>query len=183
MTIAVAGALLGATNGEGTQEAPNPIIPEWNEVIWGSLSFFILLIVMWKLALPPIRRAMEARTARIQSELDAAAKARSEAEELNANFDARLAEANAEAARIIEEARAAADAVHAERLAAIEPDIAQARAKADADIAAARARAMAEVQAEIKMIAVGAAEQVVRASIDEAAHARLIEDYIERVGS
>ena len=42
---------------------------------------------------------------------------------------------------------------------------------------------MAEVRADITSIAVGAAEQVVMASIDEAAHAQLIEDYIERVGN
>jgi len=160
----------------------NPIIPELFEVVWGSIAFAILLFVMWKFALPPIRRAMEARTERIQGDLDSAASVRSEAEELRASYDARLAEANAEAARIIEEARAAAESVRQERLAAIEPEIAERRAQAEADIEAARARAMAEVRADITSIAVGAAEQVVRASIDEAAHAQLIEDYIARVG-
>jgi len=173
-------SLLAATEGESTS---NPIIPEWFEVIWGSIAFFLLLIVMWKLALPPIRRAMEARTDRIQGDLDAAASAKAEAEELRASYDSRIAEANAEAARIIEEARAAAEAVRQERLAAIEPEIAERRAQAEADIAAARERAMAEVRSDITSIAVGAAEQVVRASIDEAAHAQLIEDYIERVGN
>ncbi|WP_423920085.1 F0F1 ATP synthase subunit B [Candidatus Poriferisodalis sp.] len=176
----MASGLLAATEGEATS---NPIIPEWNEVIWGSAAFLILLIVMWKLALPPIRRAMEARTERIQGDLDAAASAKAEAEELRASYDSRLAEANAEAARIIEEARAAAEAVRQERLAAIEPEIAERRAQAEADIEAARARAMAEVRADITSIAVGAAEQVVRASIDEAVHAQLIDDYIARVGN
>ncbi len=176
---ALASGLLAATEGEATS---NPIIPELFEVIWGSIAFFLLLIVMWKFALPPIRRAMEARTERIQGDLDSAASAKTEAEELRASYDARLAEANAEAARIIEEARAAAETVRQERLAAIEPEIAERRAQAEADIEAARARAMAEVRADITSIAVGAAEQVVRASIDEAAHAQLIEDYIARVG-
>ncbi|WP_428117491.1 F0F1 ATP synthase subunit B [Candidatus Poriferisodalis sp.] len=177
----MATGLLAAT--EEGEAASNPIIPEWNEVIWGSAAFVILFLVMWKLALPPIRRAMEARTERIQGDLDGAATARSEAEDLRTQYDVRLAEANAEAARIIEEARAAAETVRQERLAAIEPEIAERRAQAEADITAARARAMAEVRADITSIAVGAAEQVVMASIDEAAHARLIENYIERVGN
>jgi len=171
--------LLAASEGESS----NPIIPELFEVIWGSLAFFLLLIVMWKLALPPIRLALEARTERIQAHLHDAATAKTEAEELRASYDARLAEANAEAARIIEEARAQAEEVRQERLAAIEPEIAERRAQAEADIEAARERAMAEVRADITSIAVGAAEQVVMASIDEAAHAQLIEDYIERVGN
>ena len=172
--------LFAATEGESTS---NPIIPELFEVVWGTIAFFVLLIVMWKFALPPIRRAMEARTERIQGDLDAAATAKTEAEELRASYDARLAEANAEAARIIEEARAKAEEVRQERLAAIEPEIAERRAQAEADIEAARERAMAEVRADITSIAVSAAEQVVMASIDEAAHAQLIEDYIERVGN
>ena len=76
-----------------------------------------------------------------------------------------------------------AETVRQERLAAIEPEIAERRAQAEADISAARARAMAEVRADITSIAVGAAEQVVLANIDEAAHARLIDDYITRVGN
>ncbi|WP_420608563.1 F0F1 ATP synthase subunit B [Candidatus Poriferisodalis sp.] len=176
---ALASGLLAASEGESS----NPIIPELFEVVWGTIAFAILLFVMWKFALPPIKRAMEARTERIQGDLDAAATAKTEAEELRASYDARLAEANAEAARIIEEARAQAEEVRQERLAAIEPEIAERRAQAEADIEAARERAMAEVRADITSIAVGAAEQVVMASLDEAAHAQLIEDYIERVAN
>src|SRR5262249_10258600 len=30
------------------QKAPSPLKPENNEVIWGSLSFLVLLVAMWK---------------------------------------------------------------------------------------------------------------------------------------
>ena len=53
------------------EEGPNnPILPVWNEVIWGSIAFFLLVIVMSKLAYPAVRKAMDDRTARIQGDLD-----------------------------------------------------------------------------------------------------------------
>ena len=70
-----------------------------------------------------------------------------------------------------------------DRLAAIEPEIAERRAQADADIEAAKERALADVRAEVTSLAVGAAEQVVLSSLDEAAYARLVDDYIESVGN
>ena len=176
--MSILGALASAV-----AEAPNPIIPAMDEVIWGTLSFLILFAVMAKFAYPALKKAMDARSEKIQGDLDAADSARSEAESLRAGYDAKLAEAQAEAARIIEAARADAEQVRQDRIAAIEPEIAEKRAQAEADIEAAKDRALADLRAQVTSLAVGAAEQVVRSSLDEAAHARLVDDYIESVGN
>jgi F-type H+-transporting ATPase subunit b len=138
---------------------------------------------MAKFAYPALKKAMDARSEKIQGDLDAADSARSEAESLRAGYDAKLAEAQAEAARIIEAARSDAEQVRQDRIAAIEPEIAEKRAQAEADIEAAKDRALADLRAQVTSLAVGAAEQVVRSSLDEAAHARLVDDYIESVGN
>ena len=176
--MSILGALASAV-----AEAPNPIIPARDEVIWGTLSFLILFAVMAKFAYPALKKAMDARSEKIQGDLDAADSARSEAESLRAGYDAKLAEAQAEAARIIEAARSDAEQVRQDRIAAIEPEIAEKRAQAEADIEAAKDRALADLRAQVTSLAVGAAEQVVRSSLDEAAHARLVDDYIESVGN
>ena len=176
--MSILGALASAV-----AEAPNPIIPAMDEVIWGTLSFLILFAVMAKFAYPALKKAMDARSEKIQGDLDAADSARSDAESLRAGYDAKLAEAQAEAARIIEAARADAEQVRQDRIAAIEPEIAEKRAEAEADIEAAKDRALADLRAQVTSLAVGAAEQVVRSSLDEAAYARLVDDYIESVGN
>ena len=163
-------------------DPPNPIIPEWNEVIWGSLSFLILFTVMAKYAYPAIKKTMEARTEKIQNDLDAADTARSEAETLRGEYDSKIAEAQAEASRIIEAARGEAEQVRQERLAAIEPEIAERKAQADSDIEAAKVRALTDVRAQVTSLAVGAAEKVVQSSLDESAYTRLVDEYIESVG-
>ena len=164
-------------------KASNPILPDWNVIIWGGAAFAILFIVMAKFAYPAIQKVMEARSEKIQGDLDAADTARSEAEGLRAEYDAKISEAQAEAGRILEAARSEAEQVRQDRIAAIEPEIEEKRAQADADIEAAKARALADVRTQVTSLAVGAAEQVVRSSLDEAAYARLVDDYIESVGN
>ena len=173
--------LLAAADAGG--KASNPILPVWNEIIWGGAAFAILFIVMAKFAYPAIQKVMEARSEKIQGDLDAADTARSEAEGLRAEYDAKISEAQAEAGRILEAARSEAEQVRQDRIAAIEPEIEEKRAQADADIEAAKARALADVRSQVTSLAVGAAEQVVRSSLDEAAYARLVDDYIESVGN
>jgi F-type H+-transporting ATPase subunit b len=165
------------------QEAPNPILPATNEIIWGSLAFIILFVAMWKWAYPAIRKAMEDRTAKIQADLDAADGARQEAEELRAQYDAQLADARAEANRIIDEARQQAEAVRTERIAAIDQEIADRRAQAEADIAGARARAEAELRTQVATLAIGAAEAVVEQNLNDETNRQLVENFIDRVGA
>ena len=61
--------------------------------------------------------------------------------------------------------------------------IAEMRNQSAADLEAARERAMSDLQAEVADIVVGAAERVVEANLDAEAQTRLIENYIDQVGS
>ena len=45
--------------GDAGGGASNPILPVWNEIIWGGMAFAILFIVMAKFAYPAIKKAME----------------------------------------------------------------------------------------------------------------------------
>ena len=62
---------------EGCVEAPSPILPELDEIIWGGLAFVILFAFMWWKGFPAVKRAMDARSAKIQADLDAADTAKS----------------------------------------------------------------------------------------------------------
>lgn len=183
MSIILAASSLLAVEEGAVDEAPNPIIPEWNEVIWGGLAFLILFVVMAKYAYPLVKKAMDERAAKIQADIDAAETARAEAEQLRADYDAKLAEARAEASRIIDEARQEAEAVRQERIAAIDGELAERRAQAEADIVAAQERALQEMRGQVTALAVGAAERIVESNLDAVAQARLVDNFINRVGS
>jgi F-type H+-transporting ATPase subunit b len=165
------------------EEAPNPLFPEPYEIIYGGAAFFIVFgFLTWK-GLPAIKAGMAARTERIQGDLDAAEAQRTEAEGVLTAYQAQLADARTESARIIEEARQAADEVKANLQAKADADIAELRAKAAADIAAAKAQATADLRGEVTALAIGAAEQVVGRNLDEATNTALVEQYIDQVGA
>jgi len=162
-------------------EAPSPILPETNEIIWGGSAFLILFVLMVKKGFPAVRGAMDARAEKIRSDLDAAEQARLDAQSVQSDYEARLADAKAEASRLIDEARVAADHLKGDLAARAETDIAEMRERAAADIESSRAQAIADLRAEVAGIALGAAERVVQSSLDADVQGRLIDAYIDEV--
>ncbi|MCY4067963.1 MAG: F0F1 ATP synthase subunit B [Acidimicrobiaceae bacterium] len=166
---------------EGCVEAPSPILPEIDEIIWGSAAFAILFVFMaWK-GFPAVRRAMDARSEKIQADLDAADTAKAEAMTTKSQYEAQLAEAKTAAAAIIDEARVQADQLRQDLQARAEADIAEQRTRAAADIESSRLQAIDDLRGDVASIAVGAAERVVGASLDAEVHRSLIDGYIDEV--
>ncbi len=162
-------------------EAPSPIIPELDEIIWGGAAFVLLFAFMvWK-GFPAVRRAMDARSEKIAADLDAAETARTDAAMIKADHEAALAGAKAEANQIIENARSNADSLKTELQARANAEIAEMRSRAAADIDSARNQAIDDLRGEVAEIAVGAAERVIRGNLDRRTQQALIDSYIDEV--
>ena len=165
------------------QEAPSLILPETNEIIWGGLAFVVLLLVMWKYALPPVRNMMKQREDRIRDDLERAEHARTEAEGELANYRRQVADARNEAARIIEEARQSADEVKRQIQSQAEADAAETRARAQEDIRLASERAQADLQGRVTDLSIELAEKIVERNLDRDTQLALVESYIGQVGN
>ena len=166
---------------EACVEAPSPIIPEVDEIIWGGLAFVILFAFMWWKGFPAVKRAMDARSEKIRADLDAADTAKADALRTKSDYEAQLADAKTAAAAIIDEARVSADRLAQDLQARAEADIADQRARAAADIEASRRQAIDDLRSDVAAIAVGAAERVVGASLDADVHRALVDAYIDEV--
>ena len=165
------------------QEAPNLILPATEELIWGGLSFTVLMILMAKFAFPAVRRGMENRTERIRANLDDAERTKAEAQRVLEEYQGQLADARNEAARIIEDARQTADGLRRDLEAKAQAETAEGRQRMNEQLAAERERVMAEISDQVKEIAIDLAEKVVAANLDHDANMRLIDSYIEQVGN
>lgn len=164
-------------------QAPNPIVPEANELIWGAVGFFVILGFLYWKGYPAIKGAMNDRTEKIRSDIEGAETSRVEADRVLAGYNAQLAEAKQESARMLEEARQEADRVRAERVAAIEPELVEMRQRAEADATATRNQALSDLRGEVTSLALGAAERVVERNLDDATNRALIDAYIDQVGA
>ncbi len=165
------------------QEAPSQILPETNEIIWGGLAFLVLLFVLWKFGLPPIRNMMKQREDRIRGDLERAEEAKTEAEGVLAEYQRQLADARNEAGRIIEEARQSADQLKRDLTARAEADAAQIRERANQDVRLATERATADLQGRMAELTIELAEKIVQRNLDRDTQTALIESYINEVGN
>ena len=165
------------------QEAPSPILPEANELIWGIISFVVLLGLLWRFAWPGLKRSMEARAERIRTSLEEAETAKAEATTVLEDYRRQLADARNEAASIIEEARQGADALRRDLQERAEREAEEQRRRNAEQINAERDRVMSELQTQVSTLAIELAEKVVEANLDQQANLRLIENYINRVGA
>jgi F-type H+-transporting ATPase subunit b len=168
---------------DGYVVSKHPIFPERQEIIYGGLASIIVIgLIVWK-GWPLAKRAMAARTQRIQDDLDASSSARTSAEAEAARIRQALGDIESERARLIADAEEQAAALLADGRARLEQEVAELEARAEADAAAAVARSGDELRAEIARYAAAAADRVVSQSIDDAIQQELIETYISRVGA
>ena len=165
-------------------EAPNGFLlsSDTNEVIWGSIAFFIILgLLIWK-AGPAIKGALTGRTERLAKELDDSAAAKGAAQTKLADVQRRIADAANERQRILDEAVQTAASLKTQLQAKADQDAAELKARAATDIEASKGQALADLQADAASLAMGAAEAVVTHNLDAATQADLIETYIAQVG-
>jgi F-type H+-transporting ATPase subunit b len=168
---------------DGFVTAANPILPPIKEIFIGGAASLIVFAAIWKLAGPAIAKAMRARTARVQSELDGAAEAKIDAESRATEIRAALGDIDSERERLFAEADTQSEAILTDGRARLEQEIAELHARADIDIVTATNRSGDELRTEIGRHASTTIERVVAESLDDAAQQELIESFIQRVGA
>ena len=159
------------------------LLPETAEIVYGGLASVIVVGALVKFAGPMIKKSFNARTEKIQKELDDAAAAKVTAESYAQNIRKALGDVAGERARILAEADTQASAVLAEGRTRMTAEIAELEAKAEAEISAARGRGSDELRNEIAVLASRATPIVVAATLNDQIHKDLVENFISKVGA
>lgn len=163
------------------EEEHNPILPEMDELIFGGLAFLIVFVALAKFAFPALNKMLGQRSEKIQGDLEQAEKAKTEADEVLAEYRAQLADARTEANRVIEEARKTADSMRKDLLAKAEDEARQIVAKAQEEIRGERDRAFEELRAQVGELSVELAEKVVGETLTKDRHLKLVDGYIDEL--
>ena len=172
--------LLAAVEGE-EPSGTDLILPAIDELIWGAVAFALVLFVLNKFAFPKLREAVEAREKQIQSDLEAAERAKTEAENEKRQYQQQIADSRGEANRIVEEARQQAEQVRKDLIAKAQAEAEAITTRAQESIAAERASTMQELQATVAALSIQLAEKVVGRSIDANAQKEMVDAYIRDV--
>jgi F-type H+-transporting ATPase subunit b len=135
---------------------------------WVLLAVVIFAVAVWKPMRNAILGGLDARSARIRTELDEARKLRDEAERLLAEYRAKEREAAADAQAIVAHAREEAERIAAQSARDLETALARRTRLAEERIAQAETKALEEIRAVAVDAAINAARRVIVSEMDEA---------------
>jgi F-type H+-transporting ATPase subunit b len=172
IVCALAGALIPAVAAAAEREhgGGGLISVDWSLAVQ-MVNFLFLLAILHRLLYKPLLAKMEERTIAIRNSLEAAEAARAEAArhytEAQAIRAAALKEAAEEQRKLVEAARREAQQL-----------VDSAKAQMESDVR----RAREELRREVSDIAISVAEKLVRKSLRDEDHRRIVEDSIARIG-
>ncbi len=151
--------------------------------MWIALAMVaVFAILLWKRVPSLIGKALDRKIAGIREQLDEAATLRSEAEALKAEYEAKSAQAGAEAATMLERARAEADSIVSKAEADAAALVERRTRMAEDKIAAAERAALEEVRAKAARAAATAAEALIREKVDAATDKANVDATIAELG-
>ncbi|HEX4132955.1 MAG TPA: F0F1 ATP synthase subunit B [Pirellulales bacterium] len=165
---------------EPGSEATKPSELRADLAVWSFVIFLLLVAVLSKFAWGPIAKALDAREKRIADDLAAARHSNEEARQLLAQYENRLATAGDEVRGILDEGRRAAMMLHEEMLAKARADATAEMDRAKREVETARDQALQQLAQTSANLAVELAGKIVRAKLNAADHASLIEDAVRR---
>jgi F-type H+-transporting ATPase subunit b len=167
--------------GAGVVNPPtNPLIPEWPELIIGTIAFLIVFAVLGKVLLPRIQKTMAERTDKIEGGLQRAEEAQDEAQAVLQQYRQQLNEARQEASRLREQAQEQGAQIIAEMREAAQSEARRIIDAAHTQIETDRMLALQALRTDVGAMAVDLASRVVGESLqDEARQRRIVERFIE----
>ncbi|MCX7588172.1 F0F1 ATP synthase subunit B [Phenylobacterium sp. 58.2.17] len=156
-----------------------------NAEFWVGVGLLIFLGIVIFVAKAPkaINAALDAKSAKIQGDLDEAARIREEAQRLLTQLKAERAEAEAQAKDMLAAAQEEARRYEADAKAKLEESLARRQQLAERKIANAEAQAAAEVKAAAADLAAQAAEVVLTQRLPGVKTDPLVDRAISQLGS
>jgi len=145
------------------------------------VNFLVLLIVLYRFLYKPLVSTLEGRSAAIRQQLAEAQAAREEAQRQLAEFESRLQAAQADAQALRERALREAAETRERLTAEARQEAARLLVAAQAQIAQEVRRAKTELRAEVGALAVEIAERLIRKSLRDEDHQRLVQEALAQI--
>lgn len=142
------------------------------------LTVLVILFVAWKKLLPPLNAALEKRQETIRTSLEAADRARADAEASGDERQSLLNDARNQAREIVANAQATSDQVKSEQTVRGQAEYERVVALATNEVSSIRQRAVDQASARIGEIVFDLVTKVVGREVDQSAHQDLVREAV-----
>lgn len=150
-------------------------------LFWSAVSFAILLFLLKRYAFPAITEILDARERTITENLAKAERARKDAEQLLAEYQAKLKAAQQDATAMIDQARKQAQQVAEDNQRRVKEDTDRMLATAREEMARERVRVSKELKDQAVELVMAASERILKRSLTDADQKRLVKEAIDQL--
>ena len=150
-------------------------------MIWGWITFVVLLILLYKVAWKPILSIIDKRENTIQDSLDNAKNAQEDAEKLLSKHEEMIKSAEQEAQKLFKENRDLAEKSKQDILDQAQKSAQDLIERAKADIEKEKEAALVSLRTEVADLAIGATRKIIGESLDEAKHREMVDEFIRKI--
>lgn len=154
---------------------------QWKIFAFSVTNFLIFAYLIRRFAGPPIRDFLAKRRSEVRNAIEAADRAKAEADRVKAEFEARAAKLGETKAELIAEVKAIAEAEHDRVIAAANEAADRMRRDAELTAESDLARARRELRREAAVLASELAAKMIEEKLNDAERERLLRDFISRV--
>jgi len=148
---------------------------------WILVAFVVVIVLLWKPAGRAVTKALDDRAEKIRLDLDRAAKLRTDAQNLLAEYQQKQRDALKDAEAILAQAKADAERLSAQAAADLEASLKRREQMALQRIAQAEQQALAEVRAAAVDIAIAATGKLLSEKLDAAQQDALVDGAIKEL--
>lgn len=155
--------------------------PDTGLVVWTIVTFLTLVFVLKRFAWGPLLSAIEEREERIKADLEAARKARVEAERSRDDFEAEMAGIQARSREMLSAAAKEGDVLRARLKASAEADAEKIKQKTLAELSDEKERLVRELRRDVADLSVLAAERLMRKSVDNGVQQTVLDSFFKEL--
>ncbi|KLU40460.1 MAG: F0F1 ATP synthase subunit B [Limnochordia bacterium] len=151
------------------------------EFVQQTVNFLVLTYALYRILYKPVRKFMDERTASIENQIRAAEEEKAAAVKMRQDLEKQLAEQSRQAKEYIDQAIRRGEALQEEIIAQAKKEADEIRQRAVLDIQLEKDKAWAELKENVVQLSFDLASKMVRASLDQEAHERLIQDTLAKL--
>lgn len=151
-------------------------------IFWTFFNLIVLYLLMRRFLFGPVNKFMENRTKEIEKSLDLAANKNKEADNIKAEYQKALDNAESEAFEILKNAKQNAMREYDDVLETAKKDAVQLMRDTEKSIALETQKAVKEMQEEIINVAFLAAEKAAEQNFDSKGSRKLIDEFLVEAG-
>lgn len=158
------------------------VVPDLLNTGLQIVATIILFAVLARFLYKPVNNLLTKRSDTIEADLAAARAGKVQADELKAEYEANLMEANNEAKGIVDTSRERGEELKQQMLEEAQLEVQEIKARASKDIVLEREEAQREMKGQIAEIAMLVASKVIDKNMDTEVQQSLVDQFIDEVG-